>query len=253
MAPVSSWITTKVAARVQWAPDLVTLQLATPIDFKPGQFVNVALTDETGKRERRSYSLASAPGAPAELYLGQVPSGQFSPRLLALQVGDTLELDSKPSGFFTLDELPLEEQPKQAWFLATGTGLGPFISMLRDGAAQRRFDRIIVVHGVRQLAHLGYREELQRLVQQSAGRVSYLPLVSREQPPPAGLSGRIPALISSGQLEQVSGVTLSPERSQVLLCGNPQMIAESKQTLEARGLRVHRRRNPGHILSENYW
>jgi ferredoxin--NADP+ reductase len=125
--------------------------------------------------------------------------------------------------------------------------------MLRSGQAQRQFGKIVVVHAVREQRHLGYREELEQLQASSGGGVKIVFVTSREAPPAGGLQGRIPALIENGQLEGAAGCGLDLNRSRVLLCGNPQMIADVKSTLSVRGFTLHRRRAPGQILTENYW
>lgn len=236
-----------------WTPGLVSLRLDARLQFKPGQFTNLALTNlgggQNAERERRAYSMASAPGEPAEFYVNEVNEGGFSPQLLKLREEDSIWIDTKPSGFFTLDELPPGED---LWLLSTGTGLAPFLSMLRSGEAQRSFARIVVVHGVREQAHLGHRVELEQQAQ-GVSSLRFVPVLSREAAVSGGLAGRIPTLISNGELERCAGITLDPVRSRVLLCGNPQMIVDTRAVLEARGLKLHRRRAPGQILTENYW
>jgi ferredoxin--NADP+ reductase len=245
---VSTWIAAKVVWKEEWTPGLVSLRLDTRLQFKPGQFTNLRLRSDPDT-ERRAYSMASAPGEPAEFYANEVKEGGFSPQLLQLREGDSVWIDTKPSGFFTLDELPAGED---LWLLATGTGLAPFLSMLRSGEAQQRFSRIILVHGVREQSHLGHRAELAQRAQEVSS-FEFVPVLSREAAVSGGLVGRIPTLISSGELERAAGISLDPTRSRILLCGNPQMIIDTRAVLEARGLKAHRRRAPGHILTENYW
>jgi ferredoxin--NADP+ reductase len=239
--------------REEWTPGLVSLRLDTRLQFKPGQFTNLGLSNLAGaqndERERRAYSMASAPGEEAEFYANEVQEGGFSPQLLKLREGDPIWIDTKPSGFFTLDELPAGDD---LWLLATGTGLAPYLSMLRSGEAQRRFPRIVLVHGVREQGALGYRVELEQRAQ-GVSSFRFVPVLSREAAVSGGLAGRIPVLISNGELERCAGITLDALRSRVLLCGNPQMIVDTRAVLETRGLKLHRRRAPGQILTENYW
>ncbi|HEX2878038.1 MAG TPA: ferredoxin--NADP reductase [Polyangiaceae bacterium] len=250
---MSTWIAAKVAWKKAWTPGLVSLRLDTRLQFKPGQFTNLGLSSLAGgqhdERERRAYSMASAPGEAAEFYANEVQEGGFSPQLLKLREGDPIWIDTKPSGFFTLDELPAGDD---LWLLATGTGLAPYLSMLRSGEAQRHCSRVVVVHGVREQAQLGHRVELEQLAQQSTS-FRFVPVLSREAAVAGGLAGRIPALIATGDLERCTGLTFDPARSRVLLCGNPQMIVDTRAMLEERGLKLHRRRAPGQILTENYW
>ena len=245
-----AWIETKIESRKDWAPGLVSLTLdAGASPFVPGQFVNLGL-DRGGVRIKRSYSLASPPGSPSEVYLSLVPGGELTPALFELGPGDRVWLDDRALGFFTLDHVP---PAGRAWLLATGTGLGPFLSMLRSSTIWQRFERIVLVHGVRQVSHLGYAEELARIAAERGGQFLYLPLVTREAPPPGGLAGRLPALIESGELERRVGLSFAAPTDHVLMCGNPAMISEVQAVLGARGLEKHRPRKPGHITIESYW
>ena len=224
-------IQTRIARRHDWAPGLVTLTLEHPLaEFEPGQWTNVAL-EVGGERVRRAYSLASPPGAPVELFVSRVAGGRLSPALFDLGVGDPVELDEKPQGFFTLKWLP---PANELWMMATGTGLAPYVSMLRQGDVRSRFERIVVVHGVRHETELAYRDQLRQL------GVEHVAAVSR-------VTGRITSLIERGELD------IQPERAHVMLCGNPAMIAEVSALLEARGLTKHRQRKPGHVTVESYW
>lgn len=240
----------RVTARRDWAPGLMTLTVDAPLEpFKPGQFMNLGLP---GDEEPifRAYSLASAPGAPLEVFLSEIESGAVSPSLFQSRVGDRVLIDPKPHGYFTLDWVP---EAKELWLVATGTGLGPFISMLRSGEPLRRFEHVVVVHGVRRLAHLAYADELQALAASSGGRLTWVPLVSRDEAPPGMLTGRLTMALVDGRLERAAGRALSEDRSHLMLCGNPAMIDEMLELLAQRGLRRHRARKPGHVTVEKYW
>jgi ferredoxin/flavodoxin---NADP+ reductase len=226
----------------------LTLRVAARPTFRPGQFMNLGLQLPSGFVSR-SYSLASAPGEELEVLLARVGEGALTPALFDLAVGAELSLDPKPQGFFTFDYVPPH---RELWMLATGTGLGPFISMLRSGEAFARAERVVLVHGARTAADLAYRAELEELVRDKAGGFVYVPVLSRK-PEPDLLQGRLTGALASGQLEQRAGLKLAPEASHVLLCGNPAMIDEVIAQLAERGLRRHRQRNPGHITTEKYW
>jgi ferredoxin--NADP+ reductase len=245
-----TWIETKIAHRRDWAPGLMSLELEARAEtFVPGQFINLGL-DLGGSRLKRSYSLASAPGQPCEVYLSLVPEGGLTPALFERRQGDALWLDDRALGFFTLDHIPAAER---AWLVATGTGLGPFLSMLRSPTIWQRFSRIVLVHGVRYVSHLGYADELARLVAEHPGQLDYVAAVTREAAPPGVLSGRLPALLASGELERRLDLELDRARDHVLLCGNPAMITEVQALLGTRGLDKHRPRKPGHVTIESYW
>ena len=245
-----AWVEGTVTRRHDWAPGLITLGLDTIASpFVPGQFINLAL-DRDGVRVKRSYSLASAAGAPSEIYLAHVSGGALTPALFELEPGDRVWVDDRAVGFFTLEYVP---EARHLWLLSTGTGLGPFIAMLRSADIWQRFSRIVVVHGVREAAHLGYRAELLSWAEQRPEQFSYLPLVTREAAPPGALSGRLPELIVSGELERRVMLPLAAADAHVLLCGNPAMITDAQQVLGERGLHKHRPRKPGHITIESYW
>jgi ferredoxin/flavodoxin---NADP+ reductase len=245
-----TWIETKITRRTDWADGLISLELeAAASPFIPGQFINLGL-DLDGNRVKRSYSLASVPGEPCEVYLALVSGGALTPPLFERGAGDAVWLDDRALGFFTLEHVPAAER---VWLLATGTGLGPFLSMLRSPTIWQRFSRIVLVHGVRHVSHLGYTDELARLVREHPGQLDYVPMLTRDAPPAGGLSGRLPALIEAGELEARLGLRLDPARDHVLLCGNPGMITDVQAVLGARGLDKHRPRKPGHITIESYW
>ncbi len=161
-------------------------------------------------------------------------------------MGDTALVSAKPQGFFTLKYVP---EAKDLWCIATGAGLGPFMALVREGRLHERFERVVLVHGVRTSQELAYEQELQAL---SSERLRYLPALSRAQREGA-LSGRVTHALEQGALERAAGFELSPERSHVLLCGNPDMITEFSAGLARRGLKKHRVREPGHVSFEKYW
>jgi ferredoxin--NADP+ reductase len=245
-----TWSEGRILERREWAPGLVTLRVEAEIaPFEPGQFVNIGLRVDD-ELVFRAYSLASPPGEPLEFYVTEVQGGALTPRLCQLAPGETLLVEQHPQGFFTLRYVP---DAPELWLLATGTGLGPFMSMLRSDEIWRRFGRLVLAHGVREAAQLGYREELAALAAQREGRLVWVPIVSREPAAGGVLHGRLTTTLSDGSLEARSGVALDPARSHVMLCGNPDMIHDVTALLEGRGLRKHRQRKRGHISIEKYW
>jgi ferredoxin/flavodoxin---NADP+ reductase len=239
---------TTVINRQDWAPGLMTLRLAARASFRPGQFMSLGLK-LPGGFVSRSYSLASAPDAPLEVLVARVGEGALTPALFDLAEGATVVLDPKPQGFFTFDYVPPH---RELWLLATGTGLGPFLSMLRSGQAFERAARVILVHGTRGPQELAHRQELDALVTARAGAFRYIPVLSREGE--AGvLSGRLTRALTSGELERCADTQINAESGHFMLCGNPSMIDEVIALLAERGLRRHRQRAPGHITTEKYW
>ncbi|MGE0712601.1 MAG: ferredoxin--NADP reductase [Planctomycetota bacterium] len=243
------WREVRVEGWRRWAPGLATLRLqGAPPPFEAGQFFNLALdlprAGAEPERVSRSYSASSAPGAPLEVFLVEVPGGALTPQLFALEPGSPLLLNPLAAGHFVLSRVP---EGEVLWLIATGTGLGPYVAMLRAGEALQRFQRVVLVHGVRTADHLAYREELLACGE----RLSWVPAVSRERLEGA-IHGRLTDALRSGELEARAGARLDAG-AQVLLCGNPGMVGEARALLEARGLARNRPRKPGQITIEKYW
>jgi len=177
-----------------------------------------------------------------------VGEGALTPALFDLREGATLVLDPKPQGFFTFDYVPPH---RELWLLATGTGLGPFLSMLRSAQAFERAERVILVHGTRGPLELAHRAELEALASERGSAFRYVPVLSRAQEAFA-LSWRVTHVLASGELERSTGTQISAETAHFLLCGNPSMIDEVIALLAERGLKRHRQRTPGHITTEKY-
>ncbi|MFO1282000.1 MAG: ferredoxin--NADP reductase [Burkholderiales bacterium] len=251
---MSSWLEGRVVARRDWTGTLFSLVVDAPgLEFDAGQFARLALPAPPGSTEPmvgRPYSFVNPPGAPQHEFLSViVPGGPLSPRLAALSAGSSIWLGPRANGFFCVSEVP---GAGTLWCLATGTGLGPFLSILRTDAPWEKFGRVVLVHAVRLGAELVYPEVIDGIGRQRAGAFVYVPVVSREAHP-AALRGRIPALIDDGGLEARAGVALTAEDSQAMLCGNPAMVDDVQAVLGKRGMRRHRRREPGHITVETYW
>jgi ferredoxin/flavodoxin---NADP+ reductase len=238
------WLTGTVIENRHWTDTLFSLRVqGAPLNFQAGQFVRIAL-DIDGQRVARAFSFVNPPDDPLlEFYGVIVPQGPLSPRLARLNAGEALHVAGNPAGFLVLAEVPDAET---LWLVSTGTGLAPFLAILRTETPWRRFKNVVLVHAVRYARELTYRDVIGR----TAAR--YVSFVSRESAPGA-LGGRIPAAIADGRLEQAAGLELSPATSHVMLCGNPQMLRDATAALGARGMRKHRRRAPGHITVESFW
>lgn len=251
---MSSWVEGRVASVRRWTDNLFSLAVEAPeVTFTAGQFARLALPAPPGSKEPmlgRPYSFVNPPQrSPHEFYIVVVPEGPLSPRLAAMAPGDPIWLLPRGNGFFTVEEiLPAES----LWCLATGTGLGPFLSILRTDAAWEKFPRIVLVHAVRHAHELTYRDAIAEIASAHPGAFTYVPIVSREDAAGA-LRGRIPALIDDGRLEARAGIPLTAESAHAMLCGNPQMVDDTQKVLERRGMRRHRRREPGHFTVETYW
>lgn len=248
---MADWVTGKVTNIAYWTDTLFSLTVHAPVHpFTAGQFTKLGLEID-GERVQRAYSYVNAPGDPdLEFYLVTVPEGKLSPHLAALKPGDEIQVVSEAAGFFVLDEVP---DCDTLWMLATGTALGPYLSILQEGKNLDRFNHLVLVHAVRYASDLSYLPLMQELRRRYEGKLRIQTIVSREAESGA-LTGRIPALIESGAMEEAVGLTISAENSHVMLCGNPQMVRDTQQLLkETRQMTKHLRRRPGHITAEHYW
>jgi len=246
---VKDWVKGRVVAKRQWNHRLYSMQLDAPVaDFKAGQFTQVAL-DIGDERVGRPYSLVNAPQErPLEIYFNAVPEGPLTPRLSDLNPGDEVWIASTASGVFTLDAMPAA---RDLWLIATGTALGVYLSILRTADPWERFERVFLVHGVRSSDELTYGDTLRALRDAHGERFTFVPVLSRERREGI-LHGRIPPLLAAGEIEGRAGVPIEAEHSHLLLCGQAEMIKEVRAFLEARGMRRHRRNEPGHYTTEQY-
>jgi ferredoxin--NADP+ reductase len=260
-----------VIGREEINPQLVILRVrpdAELFDFKPGQFAVLGLPGSAprvaeaapeeaaaapDKLIRRAYSIASSSleRRYVEFYLTLITSGQLTPRLFALKHGSRVFLGPKASGIFTLDRVPSE---KAVVLIATGTGLAPYISMLRTMLVNDAHRRFVVLHGARYGWDLGYRGELESLARLRPN-LTYIPSITRPDQDPHfhGHTGRIQTLVEQGVLEKESGVVLNPAQAEVFLCGNPEMVSIVKAMLEGKGFAAKAGKEPGTIHVEEYW
>ena len=264
-----------VLSKTVWLSDkLFSLKVSRDpaFHFAPGQFARLGLSigaaDNLTPNEWRAYSMVSHPSEDAlEFFSVVVPDGKFSPTLASLTPGDTLWINKTVFGFLTLDQFA---DGDDLWLVSTGTGLSAYISMLREASTWQRFKRIVVLHGVRHAGELAYRDELLHLQNQHStlgertdkAALVYLPVTSQEplKPElspaikPQHLSAnRLTTLLARGELEERTGVTLDPERSRIMLCGNPAMVTDMRALLAERGFAAGRRGVAGNLAVENYW
>ncbi len=241
-----------------WTPSLLSFTTTRPLElsYVPGQYARIAL-QVNGQRVWRAFSFVSAPHeALLEFVAVLIPDGLFTSRLKELQPGDEIQVEHENYGFLTADRFVDGED---LWMLATGTGIGPFVSMLRDQAVWSQFRRVFLVHGVRHGAELVYRDELEQMqASAAAGRasLSLLRCLSRPASNETGgqtISTRITQAWDNGSLETLAGQPITADASRVMLCGNPEMIEHMRARLHARGMKPCRRMAPGHFLTENYW
>jgi len=223
--------------------------------FTAGQFARLGVIKADGSTVWRAYSMVSSPFDEfLEFFSIVVPDGEFTSELSRLQPGDNLLVDRQAFGYLTLDRFV---DGQDLWLLSTGTGVAPFLSILQDFEVWERFERIILVYSVREARELAYQELIKGLAQRDylaeyAHKFRFIATVTREEHPGA-LNGRITTLLENGELERAADTQLTPERSRVMLCGNPQMIDDTRKLLKARGLQLSLSRRPGQVAVENYW
>ena len=220
--------------------------------FVAGQFAMIGLMVE-GKPLVRAYSIVSPPWEEELEFLSiKVQDGPLTSRLQHIKPGDTVVIGRKPTGtLLTENLLP----GKTLWLIATGTGLAPFMSLIREPDVYERYDHVVVCHTVREVKELAYRqlitEELPQhefLGEMLAGKLLYYPSVTRE---PFPTQGRITDLIESGKVFADLGLPpLSPEQDRVMLCGSEAMNADVKALLEARGFTEGSNNEPGSYVLE---
>lgn len=246
----TEWLEGTVIENQHWTDQLYTLHIKAPeVRFTAGQFGRLAL-DIDGERIARPYSFVNPPNADhLEFYSIIVPEGPLSSHLEALAEGDRIWVSAQGVGFFVLDEVPESEY---LWLLATGTGLGPYLSILGTPEPWAHHRKIALVHAVRYTRELTYQNILQKYRDQYPDQFVYAPFVSREDNPDA-LHGRIPTAIEDGRLAERAGMSFDPAQAQVMLCGNPQMVQDTSALLKRMGMARNRRSTPGQITTESYW
>lgn len=262
-----------ISERIEVSPGLVVIRVVpdtmTVPEFVPGQFAILGLPGSAprcyasdteddppppDKLITRSYSIASSATTEnyLEFYISLVRSGALTPRIFACEVGDRIWLSDRIMGAFTLAEVP---KSQHVILIATGTGLAPYMSMLRselECGGDRHFG---VLHGARHSWDLGYQAELLTL-ERLCPNFTYIPTVSRpdEEPAPwSRHSGYLQDLWRSRAIEAAWGFPVRPDNTHIFLCGNPAMIEDLSDILREEGFQNHRKRAPGQLHIERYW
>lgn len=205
--------------------------------FENGQFVMIGL-EVAGKPLMRAYSIASANWEEQlEFFSIKVQDGPLTSRLQHIQPGDTILIGKKPTGTLLISDL---HPGRNLYLLGTGTGVAPWLSIIKDPETYERFDKVILVHGVRLAEDLAYRDYFEKELPQHEflgemirEKLLYYPAVSRE---PFPNHGRITHLLDSGEMMRTLGIEpLSAEHDRAMICGSPQMLADFRRILDDRG------------------
>jgi ferredoxin/flavodoxin---NADP+ reductase len=235
-----------VAASVAGTPESVAA-----VEAQAASIAHAALDPE--RMIRRAYSIASESRADEylEFYLTVVMSGELTPRLFTLKLKDRVYIGPKAVGVFTLNKVAPQ---KHVLMIGTGTGLAPYMSMLRSELVCNGPRKFVVVHGARFSWDLGYRTELVGLARH-CGNFHYMPVITRPQEDVSwrGRSGYLQNLVASGAIEEEAGLPLTPENFDIFLCGNPGMIETVIGWAEERGFVKDKGHDIGTLHTEEYW
>jgi len=220
--------------------------------FSNGHFTMIGLRVD-GKPLLRAYSIASPNYAEHLEFLSiKVPDGPLTSRLQHIQPGDTITVGRKPTGTLLIDYLL---PAKRLYLLATGTGLAPFMSTIRDPETYEKFEQVILIHGVREVKELAYRDYIENELPQDEflgemvrQQLLYYPTVTRE---PFKHQGRIPQLLESGTIARDLGVPpLNPLEDRIMICGSPEMLRDLKALAEKLDFEEGNTSRPGDFVIE---
>lgn len=252
----------ELTGRHDWTDGLATFSVRpdgwTLPDFTPGQFTNLALPEgddwdeETGASIKRAYSIASSPGRETmEFFIRRVDDGALTPKLFDLPLGGSIFLEERIAGHFTLETAADAED---LILVGTGTGVAPYRPMIQDESLRSRFGRTILLYSDRYVKDLGYLDEFRQLAEEDPDFL-FFPTITGKEPEEAwsGLRGRVQTHLVPEAYEALTGRPLTPERCQMFMCGNPQMIVDVQEALEPLGFKKHRKRDPGQLHMEKYW
>lgn len=221
--------------------------------FENGHFTMIGLRGDTGRPVLRAYSFVSPNHESYLEFLSiKVPGGELTSRLSHVAPGDPIVVGRKPTGTLRIEHL---RPAKNLYLLATGTGIAPFMSIIRDPETYERFDKIVLSHGVRRVSELAYRDTILRELPEHEvlgasvrRQLLYYPTVTRE---PFERAGRIPLLIESGQMaRELSLPELAPATDRVMICGSPAMLSDLKRLCVSRGFDEGNTGQPGDFVVE---
>lgn len=234
--------TQKILSVHHWNDSLFSFTTTRPdsLRFESGQFVMIGL-EVDGRPLLRAYSIASAHYEEhLEFFSIKVPNGPLTSRLQHLKVGDDLLVGKKPTGSLLLSDL---KPGKNLYYLSTGTGLAPFLSLIRDPEAYEQYEKIVLFHGVRTVSEVAYMDFIMNELpnneffgEEVRKKLIYYPTVTRE---PFRNQGRLTDLVESGKLfEDIGLPPFNPETDRAMLCGSPEMLRDTCALLDARGFKI---------------
>ena len=244
------WVHGEVVNVKHWTESLYSVSVSAPeVKFVAGQYTKLSLSLKN-EEVARPYSFVNSPEEEyLEFYSVSVPNGPLSTAMQTLKKGDSIKVGPRGNGFLILEEIPHVEN---IWMLATGTAIGPYLSILKTKDSWDKFKKVVLVHAVRYKKELTYQDTINTLKEEYKDRFIYITYVSREDSE-YSLKGRIPKDISNGVLEKKANLKMKSDNTHVMICGNPEMLKDTTVELKKIGLKKHRRNSPGHITTENYW
>ena len=245
-----------------WTDRLFSFGITRPpsFRFRSGEFVMIGLPGEAegAKPILRAYSIASPCFAEElEFFSIKVEDGPLTSRLQKIEPGDQILMARKPTGTLVLDAL---KPGRRLFLIGTGTGLAPWLSVARDPDAYERFERVIVIHSVREVKDLAYRDLFERdlhedeyMGEEARAKLVYYPTITREAAPAGVHAGRITDLIENGTLFRdlgLAGDRFDPNEDRIMLCGSMAMIKDTAAILETQGLVEGSNSEPGDFVLE---
>ena len=252
---MSAFLEEKVLSVHHWTDRLFSFTTTRDqaLRFSNGHFTMIGLRGDNGKPLLRAYSIASANYEEHLEFLSiKVQDGPLTSKLQHIQVGDTIVVGRKPTGTLLIDYLT---PAKRLYLIGTGTGLAPFMSIIRDPDTYERFEQVILLHGVREVKELAYHDYITQELPQNeflgemvSKQLLYYPTVTREA---FVHQGRVTDLLENGQISSDLGVpSLNPSEDRVMICGSPEMLRDLKSLCERKGFVEGNTSTPGQFVIE---
>ncbi len=256
---MTDWVKGVVSSCSHWTNNLFSLRIEADVSpFEAGQYTWLApgsLDETAAAGSAQPYSILSAPDDQAlEFFFYARTGGDLSNQLSNVNAGDPLWVKRAAAGSLTLSQV---QDSDTLCLLATGTGVSPFLSMLKTAEPFKRFNKVILVYAVRHNQDLRYQELFSELATRYPGRFKLIAFVSRETPSaqlmPFAIHGHIPESLQNGTLETVLDIDFSPQSTQFMLCGNPGMVKDAVAVLQQRGFADNKPALSGQLTYEAYW
>ena len=252
---MSAFLEEKVLSVHHWTDRLFSFTTTRDqaLRFSNGHFTMIGLRGDNGKPLLRAYSIASANYEEHLEFLSiKVQDGPLTSKLQHIQVGDTIVVGRKPTGTLLIDYLT---PAKRLYLIGTGTGLAPYMSIIRDPETYERFEQVVLVHGVREVKELAYHDYITKELPQNeflgemvSKQLLYYPTVTRES---YEHQGRVTDLLENGTISSDLGIpVLNPAEDRIMICGSPEMLRDLKALCEKNGLPEGNTTKPGAFVIE---